>query len=384
MVNNDDKIVTVLNKVNAYEFNKSVHKSIEDVEKDDWGILNLDNGSTRYDKSISSYYVNNWYEKVKEITFPTYIYPTLKDVPNMLPFKRSMTRHEHKSPSDSEHFGPIGTKKEMEKIFYTSLTCRTKPGKSYCVRKWMDLEKIEYRCTWNNYLTGVSTDCEVDTDIESLLKLITYVKSIEYAIPFTKCVFDIGIIKDTQKYILIEFNSWETMSKPHYFNWIDHTEFLYNHNGMTSVKTGPKNNTIQIKYNEPPIPYSFDINSTEIVIMDPIVPSGWIVNKGYLYVVNDIWLQKIRISDMVNVGWKRGVFRFGPMFLSDHNTLIVGTCEYSLDLKELCIITNPYSTENGDNLLGNKYRYGFRGKLNDINIFCRIDSNGDFGVEYIE
>ena len=373
------------NIIKCYGFNKSIHKSIEDIEETDWGILDMDNGNVRRDKSISSYYVNNWYEKVKMITFPTYIYDSLESIPKILPFNRSMVRHEHKSPSDSEYFGPISTKKELQNIFYTSLTCRTKPGKLYCIREWIDLEKIEYRCIWNNYLTGVSTDHEIDADMESLFKLITYVKSIEHNIPFTKCVFDIGIMKDTKEFVLIEFNSWETLSRPHYFNWIIHTEYLYNQNGMTTIKTNLSDDKlIQIKYNEPFLQNTFDINPLDITISEPIVPSGWIVKDEYLYAVNDIWLQKIRINDMTNVGWKRGVFRFGPIFLSDKNTLIAGNCEYSLDFKVLNENAfNPHSNSN-EKLLGNKYRYGFRGKLNDINVFCRMDYDGNFAVEYIE
>ena len=370
-------------KINVYEFDKTVNKSIEDIEASDWNINDDDDGIIRYNKSISAYFLHNWYNAVSDITFKTYFYNSLDDIPEILPFAKSMVRYEHKSPADSEYWGPITTKKELEKMFYTSLTSRMKPGKIYCVREWIDLEIIEYRCVWNNYLTAISTDHEIDTDIEFLLTLIEYVKSIEHLIPFTKCIFDVGVLKDTNEFILIEFNSWETLSRPHYFHWIDHTEYLYSTTGMTSIKTNVNSSIIQIKYCNPcKQEIISNINACDIHVSEPIVPSGWLIHDNFLYVVNDVWLQKIKLDDMTCVGWKRGVFRFSPMQLSNNNTIIIGTYEYSLDLKLLK--ENLHNKSFSKQLLSNKYRYGFRGKFNDINIFCRVDNDCNFAIEYIE
>ncbi len=368
--------------IKAYEFDKLIHKSIEYIESVDWNINDTDDGHMRYNKSINAYYMNNWYEKVKEITFPTYFYNSLEDIPDILPFSRSMVRYEHKSPSDSEYWGPVSTKKELKKIFYTSLVSRAKPGKIYCVREWKDMEEVEYRCIWNNYLTAISSDHEIDIDMELLLKLTKYVRSIEPFIPFTKCIFDIGILKETKEFILIEFNSWETLSRPHYFNWVDHTEYLYNTNGMTSVRTNSHDDIIQIKYGDSVYDEKFyKIDVLDIKILEPTTPSGWLLHKDYLYVMNDIWLQKIRLSDMVCIRWKRGVFRFAPIILTEKNTILVGN--YELDL-EFRVLKNNMSNVNNvsyDKLLGNKYRYGFRGKLNSSNIFCRVDQESNFNCD---
>ncbi len=41
----------------------------------------------RKQKSISSYYLNQWYDKVKYITFETYFY-TKDEIPDVLPFEK--------------------------------------------------------------------------------------------------------------------------------------------------------------------------------------------------------------------------------------------------------------------------------------------------------
>ena len=94
---------------------------IEEQEINDWNISINDTNDIQKQKSISAYWLNNWYEKVQNITFNTVIYRNIDEILDILPFKKCMTRYENKSPKDSEFWGPISTKKELINLYYTSL-----------------------------------------------------------------------------------------------------------------------------------------------------------------------------------------------------------------------------------------------------------------------
>ena len=88
---------------------------IEEIEENDWNIKPNDNNDYRKYKSIESYHLHNWYDKLNEITFNTYIYESIDDIPEVLPFKKCMIRYENKSPKDSEFWGPVEKKEELIK-----------------------------------------------------------------------------------------------------------------------------------------------------------------------------------------------------------------------------------------------------------------------------
>ena len=94
-----------------------------------------------------------------------------------------MIRYENKSPKDSESWGSVSTKEELINVFYTSLRCKTNPGKYYCVREWIELgsfEEEEYRCFWNNGLVAVSSESDTEPKINEILDYITKIKDYIY------------------------------------------------------------------------------------------------------------------------------------------------------------------------------------------------------------
>ena len=119
--------------------------------------------------------------------------------------------------------GPVSTKQELLNVFYTSLRCKTDSGKIYCVREWTELTN-EYRCFWNEQLVAISSELETEPPI---CQIVEYIKKISHLICYNKCVFDIAHLADTNELVFVEYNSWESNSGAHRFNWIDDTEVFY-------------------------------------------------------------------------------------------------------------------------------------------------------------
>jgi hypothetical protein len=322
---------------------------IETQEHQDWFINPDDSNEIRKNKSIETYWLNNWYDKMKEHTFSTIIYDNIDTIPDILPFNRCAVRYENKSPKDSEFWKPINTKEELINIFYTSLRCKKGQGKYYCVREWKDLGN-EYRCFWNNGLVAIS--CEEDTEplINIIIEYISKLPIIYY-----KCVFDIAFLKDSEEMIFIEYNSWETNSGGHNFNWKNDTYILYpieennvvirwKNNGEKIINqdaTYIHNNnpliTNRIKFhrlcdNLTRIQFIMNHNEYKYIIND--TPQNWLITDKYIYISNDIWLGRFDFN-LKPLNWTRGVFRFSSIKLCENNIICVGDTYYYSDLSSM-------------------------------------------------
>lgn len=361
---------------------------IEDIEYYDWKIDNSMSDDERRQKSIEAYYLNEWYEKVKDITFETYIYP-IKDTldnacPNILPFEKCMVRYENKSPKDSEHWGPVTTKEQLLKIFNTSLRCITthkvKPIYKYlCIRKWQDKMGYEYRCFWNTRLVAVSTQSinDILTDVKCH-SIMDYIKSIEKYIPYKRCIFDIALVNDEFK--LIEFNSWETNSGAEPFSWIDDTEILYPdftkplYNITFKWFCGQLN--YQIKNTNIITPNNaIDVN--KLKIFKPKKPSNWIVTDDYIYITTDIWLGRFT-HELKPVNWKRGVYRFATIQLCENSDIYVNNEYLNYDLSKSNKKSQIISTNENTYDEIPKYKYGFYCLYDNIPYFCSLMNDGSF------
>jgi len=197
-----------------------------------------------------------------------------------------MVRYENKSPKDSEFLGHVTTKKELEKLFYTSLRCKTNMGKYYCLREWIDLDD-EYRCFWNNGLVAISSESKKKPDI---VEILNYVKLIKDKIKFNKCVFDLGYIKETNKLIFIEYNSWETNLGAHRFNWNDDKEIFYCPDNIVVRWVGGefKVNDDLVKINVLPNNNYEKFNNGVFDFLELSYPSNYLITEKYIYISNDI------------------------------------------------------------------------------------------------
>ncbi len=369
---------------------------IEDLELNDWQITSTMANQERRTMSIESYYLNRWYSKVEEYTFPTVIYEiqTTLDIacPVELPFKRCMARYENKSPKDSEYWGPITTKEELLKIFYTSLRCKTNQGKYLCIRKWQDNLCIgkwqdnigkEYRCFWNTRLVAVGVESfeEGEIDVTTCHSIIDYVQSIN--IPYERCIMDICYIDN--KFMLIEFNSWETNSGAYPFSWNEDTEILYPDFSLGSYdiefRHGQNARKINMKIDNPLTYQKVDVNKLDKIIR-PYKVCNYVVTDKYLYVSTDIWLGRFT-HDLKNINWKRGEYRFCNIELCQKDVLKVGEEYLYYDLSKCNIAMDI--VDNYDNFYDiqdepGMNRYGFYGIYDEKVEFCRLDNNGEFYI----
>lgn len=329
---------------------------MEEIEEHDWGVTPSMSNSERKERSISAYYLPEWYEYVKDFTFPTSIHKILPET-----FPKSMVRWEHKSPKDSEYWGPVTTREEAERLFETSLRCQTNKGKIYCLRDWIPLGD-EYRCFWNGKLTAVSAESDIPPS------LIDYLVEIAPRIPYYRCVIDIAQ-KLEGGYWLIEFNSWETNSGAQRFEWNE--PVLYDSdNGKVEARS--PNQTV---YFEWPLPSTLpklvgkSIPLSEITIDSPNCPSNWIVHDDNLYCSDDVWLVKIS-KDFEIKRWRRGPFRFTTLQATD-NGIIADTQGYWYDLTPapLSKLGNPETVPKSGNY---PYKYGFAGKYRGEEVFVRF------------
>lgn len=333
---------------------------LEEIELHDW---------SEDRNSISAYYLDRWYEKVKSVTFPTFIY---KSIPEILPFQRCMVRYENKSPKDSEFWGPATTPEEVKKIFYTSLRCKTNPGKLICIREWIDDIHEEYRCFWNCGL--VAANCPS----HRIFEIINFVYS--FPIPYYRCVLDIAIIKN--RLYLIEFNSWEVNSGAKPFDWIDDTDIFY-HSDQCVCRWLDESFSVETKRIKVPSAFrSVEVETLEILA--PTQPSNWVVTPDYLYVANDIWLGRFT-HDLQPINWKRGDFRFGGLIRLKTGCLQAGQKVFNSDLSErkhsipaaLPFSTHRYPTNSF-------FRYGFYGRNKGTVYFAKLNYDGTFTKFEIE
>lgn len=353
---------------------------IEEQEYHDWNVVPEMDNNLRKQNSIQAYWLDKWYEKMKPITFPTYLYYSIDEIPDDLPFDKCMIRYEGKSPKDSEYWAPVNKKTDMLNIFYTSLRCKTNPGKIYCVRKWENLT-IEYRCFWNNKLVAISSELDIEPPIE---QIINYIKSIESYICYNKCVFDIAHLADTNELIFIEYNSWESNSGAHRFDWLKDTEVFYLSDCITiRWLTGEKKYPlIQSIYNKKAVPIKIIHNFDNYKILSPCKPSNWLVTNKHIYVANDIWLGRFTL-DMKPINWTRSVFRFNSLQLCEDGCIYAEPNYYYYDLtpkkikSKLSIISDDTKTP----MLINKFKYGLNViDENGNTIWIRMLDNCDFAI----
>ncbi len=293
----------------------------EEMEKHDWDITPQMSNAERKQKSISSYYLPAWYEKIRDWTCKTFFY-SLEELPEKLPFEKCMVRWENKSPKTSPEWGSVNTREQALHLFATSLRCQDpdKKGKIYCVREWIPGITAEYRCFYNQRLAAVSAQCEVEPPHEEIL---AYLAKFIPQIPYYRCVFDIA--KTPDGYLVIEFNSWETNAGAHYLNWRDDTEIFYEGQDTPNqvvFKWGEQpQQSKTVEFDQPKNLLCKDITfkgtvvndndwtEMKITLMTPKTPSCWLVTDKYIYVANDIWLGMFT-HEMKRVYIIRGVFRF--------------------------------------------------------------------------
>jgi hypothetical protein len=368
---------------------------MEEYELADWGITPHMNNNERKQKSIQAYYFDKWYDKVKDVTFESYIYKvdtTDNDghhsgMPDILPFEKSMVRWEHKSPKDSEFWTYVSTKKEVENLFYTSLRCKTNPGSFYCIREWINDIESEFRCFWNEKLVAVSAANDIEPPIQEILD---YVKDLAKYIPYYRCVFDIAktkrgmTLKIGKEYALIEFNSWESNSGSYLFSWVDDTEFFYRLPTDDSDVVFKWGETIKrVPFDQ--IPKTINLvgdkitDMSKIQIMKPNKPSNWLVTEKYIYIANDIYLGMFT-HEFKPIYWRRGVFRFCNLQLCEDGSILAESF-YTKDLVDKKTKSKLIKA-NGDEYPDPPLKYGFVGKLDGKFVFCRLMHDEGFRIVF--
>lgn len=364
---------------------------IELIEKNDWDVNPNDEYLVRFNKSVEAYYLNNWYEKLKDITFETFMYDSIDSIPEKLPFDKCMVRWQNKSPKDSEFWNHVSTKKELLNLFHTSLRCRGDKNKNkiYCVRKWQQNLEDEFRCFWNETLVAISSESNIEPQINDILK---YINTIAFKIPYYRCVFDIAK-KDNNEFVFIEFNSWESNSGGHRFNWIDDTKVFYEAKYITVRWLNGETHVPFINYTKIPIEKSSffkddflckPTNFDGLTVLKPQKPSSWLVTKKYVYIANDIWLGRFT-HNLKPINWTRGIFRFNSLQLCEDEGIYAEPKHYYYDLtpKKInsgCVITT------GDEYPEHNYRYGCmcKDKEQDVYVFCVLLSNCTLKKIYIK
>ena len=329
---------------------------IEEQEYDDWGIYPHDPNDIRKQKSISAYWLNNWIEDMSDYTFKTVIYSSVDQIPDILPFDKCMVRYENKSPKDSDLWGPISTKADLVNLFYTSLRCKTNPGKFYCVREWIDLG-CEYRCFWNNGLVAISSEADIQPPIE---QIFNYIDTFKHKIKFHKCVFDLAHIANTNELIFIEYNSWETNSGAHRFNWSDDKEiFYYENRTSTTIRWNGGQIVVcnDLAINNPIDNFTkFQTDSQIYEFVQLTYPANYLITHKYVYVSNDIWLGRFDFN-LKPLNWISGVFRFSGIELCVGDCICIDGKYYYSDLtpRTTKLAKINKITENNNSI---DYRYG--------------------------
>lgn len=363
-------------------------ENIEKIEFCDWDIKIDDDAQTRRKKSIEAYYLPKWYDKIREYTFETSIYPiitTLDDAcPNVLPYENCMIRYENKSPKDSEFWGPLKTKEEVLNVFNTSLRCITtsikKPKYEYLViRKWDFNIQHEYRCFWNHGTIVAIGSQNENTPHNELLK---YIDTIKNHVPYIRCVMDICQLKNND-FKIVEFNSWETNSGADPFCWINDTELLYpDLTKENYVKIKTQHSMMELSHTNP---FKFvsvpKIDFDKIRVCKEQNTNNCIVTSTNIYITTDIWLCMFDLN-LKPINWKRGNYRFSDLQLCSNGYL-------HIDNK---FITNHLQTVqqkfvivvNKNKIIDNRYKYGVwcyydkTGYDKNERVFLHLLNNGDF------
>lgn len=338
---------------------------IDDLERHDWRSTNEETGESLKMKSISAYWLKNdnchscdneinWYREVKDLTFETKFY---SEIPETLPYDKCMVRWENKSPKDSEYWGPVSTKEEVERLFYTSLRCKNGiKGTIYCFRPWIKMYE-EFRCFWNGTLKAVSG---YDSDIlnhDIARKIHKYLEMIAHRIPYHRCVFDICRVVENGELVfkIIEFNSWETNSGGYHIDWKDNTDILYDRCDNLIYFVNKDNcftlpAFLHISYCSP-----FNSNTPEKINPDNIIGGDYLYHNGFLYIHNDIWLCKFTL-DLKILSWKRGIYRFSNLKLINGN-ICINNIKMDSDFRE---INYPSISNNQKDEILIYPRYGIR------------------------
>lgn len=355
---------------------------MEELEEHDWHIDNFMTNEERQKKSISAYYLNEWYEKIKFpiITFKTYIYPIIdndiyKTCPDIMPFEKAMVRYENKSPKDSEFWGPVSNKNEVNNLFYTSLRCKKNKGNYLCIREWKDNIKYEFRCFWNYRLVAVCIQ-EYDLCKKTVInKILNYISQIE--LPYYRCVFDICFI-DNDIY-LIEFNSWESNSGGNLFNWIDDTHILYPDNSNIVFRFGKEDIIINLDNKISKI-LSIDLNFNvkHLKFIKPYKAENWLITDKYVYITDDIWLYRFDYN-LKFCNRIRSIFRFSHIYLTENNFIKANNDYYYSDLTKFRNKVN-YNILKFDNIpkiypAKSYYKYGMFCYYNNKLIYLRFINN---------
>lgn len=302
---------------------------VEEMESHDWKVDTLDKSDYegKKSKSVSSYYLPEWYDQMSDLTFKTYMYK-LDEIPEVLPFTKCMVRTESRSPKDSEYWSYVTTKKEMLNLFKTSLRCLFSRPETYCIREWVDLTD-EYRCFWNNGLVAVSSESNNEPPVDQILD---YINKIKDRIIYHRCVFDIAHIKETNELIFIEYNSWETNSGAHRFDWNLDTDILYSREvlvirWMNGEKRLPFLPFLPFTSNIRNVPF----NRVNFTLPKTNYGSNWLVTDKYIYITNDIWLGRFDLN-LNPLNWRRGIFRFSRLILCVDGSIYVHPQYYHYDL----------------------------------------------------
>jgi hypothetical protein len=339
---------------------------MEEFERADWGI---GVGEELRRLSIEAYYLDRWVSKVP--TFPTRIYPiqtSLEEAcPDQLPFERCMIRYENKSPKDSEFWGPVTSKEQLLNVFYTSMRCRSQPGKILCIRQWVDDIEIEYRCFWNTRLVAVAGEI-IDESVLDYVSTLT--------IPYHRCVFDIVRIKD--QFHLVEFNSWETNSGAHFFDWKADTEIFYPtetsevvFRTRTEERRFPVPRNV-VEFEEPDL--------TQIEILPPS-RGHWLVTEEYVYIATEIYLGRFT-KDLKAVNWKRVDSRFETLEMCENRVLKLGKIYFNWDLGPAK--KHPVLEAGLTDTPRMSWKYGFVCRYRGERKFCRLWNDGRFQIVSLE
>lgn len=344
---------------------------MEEIEYHDWGVTyDMDNAERRQ-RSIEAYWLPKWYSKIEDLTFPTQFY---KELPAT--FTKSMVRWESKSPKDSEFWGPVETKEQALNLFYTSLRCKTDPGSIYCLREWKQLSQ-EWRCFWNGRVTAISGD------VEPTKELVDYLETIAHRIPYYRCVMDISLAADGKFYI-VEFNSWETNSGAHLFEWTE--ELLYDSQEIVCRWPGGEKTFEWSKPSTLPLPPTSDVGFAEVHALQSDGHSSWLIKNSGLYVCNDVWLVQLD-ADLKPLRWRRGPFRFDHLEEATDG-LKAGDKVFYDDLSpNTHLRKSKSSTPHAESFSENgypkpPYRYGFVGLYQNRYVFCRFVGETFYPVFY--
>ncbi len=358
---------------------------MEESEHDDWNWSTSETHESAMVKSINAYWVDKWIDSMKPFTFATYCYPittTLEDAcPDVLPFEKCMVRYSNKSPKDSPHWGPVSTRDHVLRLFATSLRCQSKVSSVLVIREWCDTMVEEVRCFWNRRCVAISALREARPD-DPWQEWIAYVESLP--IPYWRCVIDVARLSDGQ-FKLVEYNSWDSNSGGHTFDWMLDAEILYDVSSTrTVIRVGTRETGItDLSYvSMPPrsLPVTgitITVRPDDMVILPPDKPAHYVITDKYIYVCNDKFLGRFT-KKLQPINWKVGCFRYGSLSWTGYQ-LSIGNKRFYDDLKPVPkTMTQRISTNSSMDVYPSRWRYGLFAQWNGNTYFCRLHYDGTF------